>query len=158
MAGRMNRLPWRLGQEVRAGDHSNALRYYAQPKLNLSDFPIGTPAAVIPNPVQSALDEIVPLLVAGRMEDIQRIDRGGRMKADEWRTRIAEDGKTLTRPPQGDFESSDVVPLHGKEGSAWSVWYRLWTREEGKSDLGVQLTVHHDGHTLEIEADDLRVA
>jgi len=80
------------------------------------------------------------------------------MKADEWRTRIAEYGKTLKKPPQGDFESSDVIALQGQEGSAWSVWYRLWTVEEGKSDLGVQLTVYSDGHTVEIEADDLRVA
>jgi hypothetical protein len=56
----------------------------------------------IPDPVRSALDEIVPLLVAGRMEDIQL--------------------------------------------------------EEGKSDLGVHLTVHYDGHTVEIEVDDLVVA
>jgi hypothetical protein len=113
---------------------------------------------VIPDPVRSALDEIVPLLVAGRMEDIQRIDRGGRMKADEWRTAIAEYGKTLRKPPQGDFETADVIPLQGQEGSAWSVWYRLSTVEEGKSDLGVHLTVHYDGHTVEIEVDDLVVA
>jgi hypothetical protein len=112
---------------------------------------------VIPGPVQSALDEIVPLLVADRMEDIQRIDRGGRMKAHEWRTRIAEYGKTLKSPPQGDFESSDVIPLQGQEGSAWSVWYRLWTVEEGKSDLAVELTVYYDGQTVEIDADGLRV-
>jgi hypothetical protein len=92
------------------------------------------------------------------MEDIQRIDRGGRMKADEWGTRIAEYGRTLKTPPQGDFESSDVAPLRGQEGSAWSVWYRLWTEEEGRSDLGVQLTVRYDGHAVKIEADDLRVA
>jgi hypothetical protein len=112
---------------------------------------------VIPDPVRSALDEIVPLLVAGRMEDIQRIDRGGRMKADEWRTRIAEYGKTLRKPPQGDFETSDVIPLQGQEGSAWSVWYRLWTVEEGKSDLAVELTVYYDGQNVEIDADSLRV-
>jgi hypothetical protein len=113
---------------------------------------------VIPDPVQSALDEIVSLLVADRMEEIQRIDRGGRMKADEWRTTIAEYGRTLRKPPPGDFESSDVIPLRGQEGSAWSVWYRLWTVEEGKSDLGVQLTVYYDGQIVVIEVDGLLVA
>ena len=64
------------------------------------------------------------------------------MKADEWRARIAEYGRTLRKPPQGDFETADVIPLQGQEGSAWSVWYRLWTVEEGKSDLAVELTVY----------------
>ena len=79
------------------------------------------------------------------------------MKADEWRTRIAEYGRTLRKPPQGDFETADVIPLQGQEGSAWSVWYRLWTIEEGKSDLAVELTVYYDGQTVEIDADGLRV-
>ena len=80
------------------------------------------------------------------------------MKADEWRARIADYGRMLRQPPDQDFESADVVSLAGYEASGWSVWYRLWTQEEGKSDLGVELTVYYDGRTLEIQADDLRVA
>jgi hypothetical protein len=102
---------------------------------------------------------VVSLLVVGRLDEIERIDRGGRMKAGEWRSRLGAYGRTLTHPPPSDFDSADIVPLRGQEDSAWSVWYRLWTEEEGKSDLGLGLTVRYrGGDDVEIEADDLRVA
>ena len=113
---------------------------------------------MIPEPVSLALKQIVPLVVAGRMEDIERIESGGRMKPEEWRTRIKDYGRKLTLPPPGDFELADVVPMQGKDRSGWSVWYRLWTEEEGRSDLGLQLLVFDQGGIIKLEVDDLRVA
>jgi hypothetical protein len=113
---------------------------------------------MIPEPVRAALDQVIPLLVADRMEDIERIERGGRMKAGEWRRAIAQYGRTLTTSPSDDFDAASVVPMQDQHRSGWSVWYRLWTKEEGRADLGVQLTVYYDGRNVEIEADDLRVA
>ncbi len=114
---------------------------------------------MIPNPVRAALEQVVALLVAGRLDELERIDRGGRMRAEEWRSRLAEYGRTVTQPPDPDFESADIVPLRGQENTAWSVWYRLWTEEEGRSDLAIELTVRYrGGDDVEIEVDDLRVA
>ncbi len=79
------------------------------------------------------------------------------MKAGEWRRRLDEFGKTLITPPREDLESADVIPVPGTN-DAWSVWYRLWTKQEGKSDLSLQLTVRDSGAgKMRIELDDLRV-
>jgi len=52
-----------------------------------------------------------------------------------------------------------VIPLTGSENEAWSVWYRLWTEQESKSDLMLELTVRYvGGDDVHIEVDDLRVA
>jgi len=114
---------------------------------------------MIPIPVRAALEQVVSLLVAGRLDELEQIDRGGRMRADEWRSRLAEYGRTITKPPDPDFESADIIPLRGQENAAWSVWYRLWTEEECKSDLRISLKVRYrGGDDVEIEVDDLRVA
>jgi hypothetical protein len=114
---------------------------------------------LIPPPVRVALERVVSLLVAGDLKEIERLDAGHRTRADEWQARLQAYGRTLALPPPSDFETADVAPLHGQESTAWSVWYRLWTREEGKSDLGVELTVRYSGgDDVQIEVDDLRVA
>jgi len=80
------------------------------------------------------------------------------MKAGEWRRGVEEYGKKLILPPPEDLDTADVVSLRGSEDSAWSVWYRLWTEEEGKSDLSVELTVRSiGGDDMNVTLDDLRV-
>lgn len=97
------------------------------------------------------------MLVAGRFDDLERLDEGGRMKAGEWRRGLDEFGKTLIAPPPEDLESADVIPVSGTNDS-WSVWYRLWTKQEGKSDLSLELTVRDSGGgQMHIELDGLRV-
>ena len=114
---------------------------------------------MMPAPVRVALERVVSLLVAGRFDELERLDRGGRMKADEWRRRVNEYGKTLIEPPREDLDTADIVPLGGFENEAWSVRYELWTREQAKSDLSVELTVRYiGGDDVNIEIDDLRVA
>jgi hypothetical protein len=114
---------------------------------------------MMPAPVRAALERVVSLLVAGRFDELERLDRGGRMKADEWRRRVKEYGRTLVQPPRADLETADIVPLQGSGNRAWSVRYPLWTREEAKSDLSVELTVRYNGgDDVDIEIDDLRVA
>ncbi len=114
---------------------------------------------MIPPPVRIALERVISLLVQGDLNGIERLDAGHRTRADEWQARLRQYGRTLALPPPSDLETADVVPLQGYESTAWSVWYRLWTREEGKSDLGVELTVRYTGgDDVQIEVDDLRVA
>ena len=96
-------------------------------------------------------------MVAGKLGAIERLDRSGRMRATDWQNAIKEYGRTLREPPRNDFEAANVVPLRGQEDCAWSVWYRLWTKEEGRSDLTVELTVRLRGDDVEIDADGLRV-
>ncbi len=81
------------------------------------------------------------------------------MDPAEWQARLDEYGQTLVVPPRGDFETADVIPIDGPEAKSWAVHYRLWTAEEGKADLGIELTVRYrGGDEIEIDVDDLRVA
>jgi len=114
---------------------------------------------IMPPPVRDALERAITLLVAGRLDELEQLDEGGRMKADEWRQRIREYGRILVEPPSSDLDSADVIPLKGSENEAWSVSYRLCTEQESKSDLMLELTVRYvGGDHVHIEVDDLRVA
>ena len=80
---------------------------------------------MIPPPVRSALKQVVALLFAGNFDELQKLDRAGRMKAGEWRDRVKQYGKTLVDPGPDEFESADVVPITGSDTTAWSVHCRL---------------------------------
>jgi hypothetical protein len=109
-------------------------------------------------PVYEALKQVVTLMADGRFEAIEDIDQGGRMSAVDWKRRVREYGRTIVTPPEDDYVSADVVPIVTSDVPAWSVWYRLWTREEGKSDLAIELTVRYPGgDKVAIDVDDLRV-
>jgi len=65
-------------------------------------------------------------------------------------------GKTLIEPASSAFEKLDVVEVTNRNPPEYSVWFHLWTKEEGLSDLSLQLTVADLGSDkLRIELDDI---
>jgi hypothetical protein len=72
-------------------------------------------------------------------------------------TAINEYGRTLVSPPLGAAKFEDVVSLTVGQTPAWSVWVPLWTFEEGRSDLTLELTITQNEDGFVIQIDDLRV-
>ena len=75
--------------------------------------------------------------------------------AEVWRVLNAY-GRTLVEAPSGDDFVIDAVRT-GAATPTWSVSVPLWTREEGRSDLTLQLTIALRPRGPVIELDDLRV-
>ena len=99
----------------------------------------------------------VELLVSRRFDELEQLSSGVRLRAEHIRDGVADYPGTLVTPPSVD-EELDVLRIQGTDPPAWSVNCRLWTKEEGPSDLTLELTVreHEDG-SASVEIDGIRV-
>ena len=85
--------------------------------------------------------------------------RAGRFSADDLRHAIASYGCTLVIPPDEVLEEEllrEAVPIRG-EGGSWALVADLWTVEEGRSDLSVELTAEALPERIRVSIDDLHV-
>jgi hypothetical protein len=105
----------------------------------------------------STVQRLVRLLVAGKLDDVERLTKGNRLKAQEIKEAISTYGRHLVAPPADAFNSMELVKIRDSNPPRWSVVMPLWTREEGRSDLSIELTLIENQGTFQIELDDIHV-
>jgi hypothetical protein len=81
---------------------------------------------------------VVGLLVRGEYEAAARV-APGRIDADGLRRAVEQYGRKLMEPGRDWWRSVDIVPIDGSAGRAHHVVAPLWTVEEGRSDLTLEL-------------------
>jgi hypothetical protein len=111
--------------------------------------------AILPVDLAGAVEELVSDLVAGRFREIEVSGRSGRLTADGISREIASYGRTLVRLPddwQGFASTYGPAP-----GDIRSMDVALWTVEEGRSDLTLQLDVRRGQGGWSLEITDLHV-
>ena len=109
-------------------------------------------------PFESVVRDVVAELARGDFAALERRSSGIRLSAGELRAAAAEYGRRIVPLPAEASQALDVVPVTDADPPAWSVDVPLWTAEEGRSDLTLQLTVRAapDGG-YRVEVDDLHV-
>lgn len=107
--------------------------------------------------LESVALDLVTKLAHGEYEEVVAACSVTRLSADDLREVISEYGKTFIVPPTGRYEGFDAFCLRSFDSPTWSVRAPLWSEEEGRSDLELQLTIHQEGERLAIELDDLHV-
>jgi len=61
-------------------------------------------------------------------------------------------------PPESWFQNIDVIEIEGRAPRQWSVRFDLWTAEEGRSDLTLELTLTENNKELYgVEIDNIHV-
>ena len=110
-----------------------------------------------PELVQTAIREIVSLICAREFEAALQHCAISRLTASDIQAVIDDYGRTPANPPIGAEQFDDVVNVEGRLDPTWSVRTPLWTLEEGRSDLTLELTVTQRADGLSIEIDDLGV-
>jgi hypothetical protein len=91
------------------------------------------------NAIEVAVRVIVDLLVRGQYVTVEKVTRGRRLTADQIAAAIAEYGRTLTAPADDWWSTVEITPIHVGEHAAFHVAAPLWTCEEGRSDLTLEL-------------------
>jgi hypothetical protein len=84
--------------------------------------------------------------------------RSSRIAASDVGRVVREYGRSLVPLPTAAFQSLDVVPISGSDPQQWSVVVPLWSQEEGRSDLSLEITVEDlaaQGYAVDVE--DLHV-
>jgi hypothetical protein len=96
-------------------------------------------------------------LARGEYEAVIAESSASRLRADDLRNVVRDYGRTLVAPPETAYQDLDAVAVRGTTPPRWSVRAPLWTKEEGRSDLTLELTVILNAVRVSFELDDLHV-
>ena len=108
--------------------------------------------------IRDTVHPLIEMLVAEDYEGVEGASRGHRMTAEQLRQAVVEYGRELRMPPESVFDNLDVIEIEGATPRAWSALIDLWTVEEGRSDLTLELGLTDTGGELyDIEVDNLHV-
>jgi hypothetical protein len=107
--------------------------------------------------LKAPVREITELLVQGKYSEAETLTHGARLSAAEMATAIAEYGRHLVSLPNPAFGLMNVVEVRNVKPPRWSVVMPLWTREEGRSDLSLELTITEMETGFAIELNDIHV-
>jgi hypothetical protein len=109
------------------------------------------------NPLKEVVQQVVRLLVIHEYDKLVKMSGGIQLSASEMAAAISDYGSTLVYPPAVAFDSIDAVGVLSSKPPKWSIVFPLWTEEEGRSDLTLELTVIEEPVGLRVEIDNLHV-
>jgi hypothetical protein len=101
--------------------------------------------------------EVVDLLVREDYDSLAQRCAKSRLTPSDLRAVIRDYGRKLASPPIDAYEGLDAVQVKGAAVPTWSVRVPLWTEEEGRSDLTLDLTIALGQGAAAVELDDLHV-
>jgi hypothetical protein len=100
--------------------------------------------------------DVVRELVTGNYTQVLLQAPASRVSAEELEAAVESYGRRLVLPPSYDLV--DFIEVNGANMRTWSVVVPMFTEEEGRSDLSLELTVRELAHgEYELEVDDLHV-
>jgi hypothetical protein len=107
--------------------------------------------------VSRTIKGLLDHLIRGDYATVENLTKGQRLSADEIERAIAGYGRRLVPPPPHTPPRS-VVEIEESYPTRWSVYVDLWTSEEGRSDLSLELTLTDSGrNTYDIQIDNIHV-
>lgn len=101
--------------------------------------------------------QVVELLVARRYSQLGRLTSSGGLSPCEIEDAFRQYGATPVAPPPEAYRELDVVCVHSAPKPTWSVHMPVWTQEEGRSDLTIEMTVIREGDRFVIGLDGIHV-
>lgn len=107
--------------------------------------------------VQTATLQIANLISDGQYAGAVQACSSSRLTDADIAGVIRDYGRTFVQLPADFSEYLDVVAIEGRSRPTWSIRAPLWTLEEGRSDLTLELTVADNIDGPSIELDDLKV-
>jgi hypothetical protein len=106
--------------------------------------------------LHKTVTRIVKLLVEGKYSELESSSRGKRLTASDIQKAIEDYGRHLIMPP--GTGGMNVLEIKGSSPAQWYVGIELWTVEEGRSDLTLELTLTDcPADFYVVDLDDLHV-
>jgi len=110
------------------------------------------------NRLSRTVQEIVACLVKGDYDYLERQTDSTRLTKEEMQTAVNEYPGTLVLPPERSFENIDVIEIEGTAPTEWSGRFDLWTAEDGRSDLTLELNLIENNKELyDVRIDNIHV-
>ncbi len=92
-------------------------------------------------PVEDIVREIIALLAGQQYKELERFVPGAKMTAEDIARVIQDYGKTVVPCPEPIEDLIDIIEVTDTARPTWSVVVPVYTQEEGRSDLSVELTI-----------------
>jgi hypothetical protein len=105
--------------------------------------------------IQRLLRKLVQDLADAKYDDIAADGRGGRLTPVELHSLIHNYGRTLITLPDEAWSLVDVYLIAGQPDVV-AMDIPLWTKEEGRSDLTLSVTITRS-HEVLVQIDDIHV-
>ncbi len=113
---------------------------------------------MIPAKAKKTTEAVLRHLVSGDTEGLLRLASKSRLSAEEVRGAITSYGRRLVVPAEPLEKLIDAVEVTGALPRCWSVNLPLWTEEEGRSDLTLEMHFTDSSSELyEVTIEDLHV-
>lgn len=91
------------------------------------------------NAIETAVRVVVDLLANREYLTVERVTHGRRLSAEQIEGAVAEYGRTLVKPGDGWWEEVTITPIDAGTEPSFHVAAPVWTLEEGRSDLTLEL-------------------
>ena len=118
---------------------------------------LATGKSIVYEQLRQPVRQFIEHLVAGKYAELETLTHGQRLNAQEMAKAISDYGRQLVLPPDDAFGLMDVVEVRDSQPRQWSVTMPLWTHEEGRSDLSIEVTLIKVEKGFRIELDDIHV-
>lgn len=106
----------------------------------------------------AVVGQLVALLAAGEFEKLDRLAPRSRVSAQQIEAALKQYGRRLLPLPGAAYELIDYITVRNATPPEWSVVVPLFTEEEGRSDLSLELSmVEVNPHKYEVQVDDIHV-
>ena len=106
----------------------------------------------------AVIGQLVALLAAGDFEKLVRFAPRSRVSAQQIEAVVKQYGRRLLPLPELAFEFIDYIAVHNTTPPEWSVVVPLFSEEEGRSDLSLELTMLEvNPFNYEVLVDDIHV-
>lgn len=112
---------------------------------------------MLPLQIKILVHGILTDIAQDKIEELVARMAVSRLSADQIRCVLQDYPCTPILPPDNIDLELDVVKINGVPCQAWSVHVPIWTVEEGRSDLTLELTIKLDLVGISVELDDLHV-
>jgi hypothetical protein len=107
--------------------------------------------------LRTTVRALVEQLARGEYDSVVKRCTCSRLTPDDLRKVVSEYGRNLVAPPENAYEELDAVQIMKAVIPTWSVRAPIWTKEEGQSDLALELTIALGPEGPRIELEDLHV-
>lgn len=101
--------------------------------------------------------QVIELLVARKFSELETLTNGVRLNEQAIASAVTDYGRRLVLPPNDAFKLMNVVAVRNSQPPRWSITMPLWTKEEGRSDLSIDVTLIETTSGFTIELDDIHV-
>ncbi|MCP4376782.1 MAG: hypothetical protein GY794_11480 [bacterium] len=108
--------------------------------------------------IETTARHLVGMLVKHDFAGVEALSGGVRLSQKEMEQAVRDYPATLVMPEGQPIPDIDAIEVTGSNPSQWSVDIPLWTNEEGRSDLTMQVTMIESGNELlDVEVDNIHV-